>query len=240
MCYHYSRFGKSADTQREYGLKAAPDPVWDVPEYHINGFQHPICPVILQENPDELKGLRWGLIPFFIKTEEEALKIRSMTLNARADTVFSKPSFRAAIKKRRCIIPSDGFFEWHTRGTKKYPFFISPKPGKSISFGGIYEEWGNPQTGEIIQTFSIITTHANALMAKIHNEKERMPLILNPNQKDIWLDTNQTTDSLTELMKPASDDMLQAWPISKLISSRSQNSNVNDVILPAEYPELSL
>lgn len=239
MCYHYSRFGKSADTQREYGLSVAPDPVWDAPAFHVNGFSFPTCPIILSNSPNILSTARWGLIPFFIKTENEAIKIRSMTLNARGETLFEKPSFRHAALKKRCLIPASGFFEWHTKGKFKIPYFITDVDECGFSIAGIYDDWVNPETGEMLGTFSMVTTEANSLMAKIHHDKMRMPCIISPSNREIWLDENSTKQALSKCMVPYPTEKIKAWTISKLINSRHENSNVPEVILPFLYTEFN-
>lgn len=135
--------------------------------------------------------MKWGLIPFWEKTAEKANEIRKLTYNAKADTVFEKPSFREPIKKHRCLVPSTGFFEWHhnSDGTKM-PYFIRLKDGDIFSMAGIYDEWRNPETGKILRTFSILTTEANQLLAKMHNAKKRMPVILSAANKLYWLQPN--------------------------------------------------
>jgi putative SOS response-associated peptidase YedK len=208
------------------------------PVFHASGFSFRHMPVITQENPDRLKMMPWGLIPSWVKSKEQATEIRMQTLNARSETIFEKPSFKTSIQKQRCLIPADGFFEWMEHNGKKYPHYIQLSTSEVFCFGGIYARWLDVQSGELLESYSIVTTEANALMARIHNTKKRMPLIITAQDRMKWLDTEVSTDKLIDLMKPFPDMGLKAATISKRITNRSQDSNVPEVLTEMNYPEL--
>ena len=182
--------------------------------------------------------MQWGLIPFWVKTWNDAESIRKKTINARAETLFEKPSFRYAAENHRCLIPVDGFFEWRYYQKKNYPYYIYLKTHEIFSFAGIYETWSNPESNKMFQTFSIVTTDANPLMAKIHNKKKRMPVILMKDEEMKWLDDSLNSDDLKKLLIPINEDLIDAHTVSKRLTSRTQKRNVPAVLDRFEYPEL--
>ena len=236
MCYHNSL------TADEMTLSGRYKSQWKEnsykPRYHENAFSFAKRPVITSEEPDKFNMYSWGLIPFWVKSKEEANKMRGYTPNAMCETVFEKPSFRGAIKTKRCLIPSTGFFEWRDHNKKKYPYFIKLKNEEIFSMGGIYDEWVDKETGEIFNTFSIITTEANPLMAKVHNVKKRMPLILNRETEKEWLYPSLKPEDIKALMKPFPEQEMEAHTIGKLITSRTENSDVPDIMKRVAYAEL--
>jgi putative SOS response-associated peptidase YedK len=236
MCFHYSL------TQQKSLIESALKVKWDNdgwnPVYHAAGFEFLKMPVITMDRPLEIQLFNWGLIPHWIKSKEESIKIRNQTLNARTENVFERPSFRNPIKFSRCLIPADGFFEWMDFKSKKYPHYIFLNEGRLFCFGGICSAWVDSKTGEVIETFSILTTPANLLLEKIHNLKKRMPLIISPNAYETWLNKDIDTKKITSFFTPYDDEEMNSYTISKLITSRSQNSNVEAVTTKFEYPEL--
>jgi putative SOS response-associated peptidase YedK len=205
--------------------------------YTVSGFAFPELLVIVGSNPYNTLMMKWGLIPFWTKTEQQANELRTHTLNAKCETLFEKPAFRCAVSKR-CILPVNGFFEWHTKGKNKFPFFIYPAHEDYFFIACVFDEWTNKDTGEFLQTFSIVTNAANKTMATIHNSKQRMPLILNDDDINTWLDPTTPKTKLAELFKPFDDAKLKYHTISKLITSRKENANVPEVTKPYEYNEL--
>jgi putative SOS response-associated peptidase YedK len=162
----------------------------------------------------ELAPLRWGLIPSWAKD----MKIGSSLINARADTVAEKPAFRHAFKKKRCLIPVDGFYEWQAiPGQKaKQPFHIRLRDAPVFAFAGLWEQWTDPE-GKPVETSTIITTDANEAMRPVH---DRMPIILDPADYDKWLDRNlQDTDVLQQLLKPFLAERMRLVPVSTLVNS---------------------
>lgn len=184
MCFHYAYIADKYKTIERYELEEADD---FEPVFHANAFSNLKMPVITNEEPKSLNFYNWGLIPFWIKTKKDVDGIRNKTGNARSETIFEKPSFKFSIKKKRCLIPASGFYEWRHEEKEKIPHYVYLKNQDIFSFGGIWEKWTDKETGEIINSFSIITTKSNKLMSYVHNNRERMPLILKQEDENIWL-----------------------------------------------------
>jgi len=204
------------------------------PHYYINAFTNPLHPVVIrQENEEILTLLQWGLIPAWTPNKTKAEELKLMTLNARAETLLEKPSFKESFKKRRCLIPADGFFEWREYNGKKYPYYITLKSKRTFSFAGIWDLWTDPETGEEIKTFSLITTEANKIMEQIHNTKKRMPVILNcENEKEWMLLGNK------ELLRPYDENDMTAYTISKDITKKGIDLDSPEIIRQFDYEEL--
>lgn len=214
MCFHNSMSKKAQQLAARYGRKSdiieiAQDIINE--QYHVNAFNFPKYPIITTS--EEVQVFNWGLIPFWIKTEEDADEIRRMTLNARADTIFEKPSFREPIMKKRCIVPSTGYFEWRHEGNKKVPYFIYLKDEPIFSMAGIYDTWLDKETGVQHTTFSIITTDTNPLTDYIHNTKHRMPAVLSKEDEEKWLEPGLSKLEITSLLKPYNADLMDAYVI---------------------------
>jgi len=164
-----------------------------------------------------LDQVRWGLVPSWAKD----LSIGSKQINARAESVTTKPAYKRAFVKRRAIVPADGFYEWEKReGSKqKQPWFIRRRDGEPLAFAGLWEIWHDPKIGDDaprIRTFTIITTEANDLLEPIH---ERMPVVLPESEWDRWLDPEfQDVDALRQLLVPAPSDQFEMWPVSTLVN----------------------
>ena len=183
------------------------------PRYNIAPSQHTAA---IRIEPDTtartLVLLRWGLIPSWAKDP----KIGNQCINAKAETVAEKPSFRSAFKKRRCLIVATGFYEWQVQGRTKQPIWIGLRSQQPFAFAGLWEHW-KPAEGEPLETCTIITTEPNDLMAPIHN---RMPVILAPASYDQWLDpTFQHIDPLKALLRPYLSEELTAYPVSTLVNN---------------------
>lgn len=193
MCFH-SQQTKSA-TQLEHRFKAKfSEKDKYIPSIY-NGFQHPYTPVITNKSKEEIQLYQWGLIPFWAKDKS----IQKNTLNARLETVHEKPSFRNSMQNR-CLILADGFFEWQwidPKGKQKQKYLITLPDESSFAFAGLYNTWVDKETGEIVNTYTIITTVANELMSRIHNTKKRMPVILKQEQESQWL--QKGLDSFTDV-----------------------------------------
>ncbi|HEU4717891.1 MAG TPA: SOS response-associated peptidase [Bacteroidia bacterium] len=241
MCYHYSLSISSEELIKRYSAfdedYALLQELYGEIHYYLNGFSHPLVPVVVHEKQDRLKLSRWGLIPSWTRSREDALEIANKTLNARSESVFEKASFRESILKRRCLVPATGFFEWQAVKGKKYPHFISLKSEKIFSFAGLYDEWVDRSSGEIVHSFSLLTTEANPLMAKIHNTKKRMPLILPSEKEKLWLDETLSRETLTQLFAAYDENDMSAYTISRLVSS-GEEKDTPAVLAAHTYPEL--
>jgi putative SOS response-associated peptidase YedK len=214
------------------------------PNFVANGFAHPRLLVFTDSEPFEPKALSWGLIPFWVKDIKTALQIRNQTLNARRETLFEKPAFRNSAKNKRCLIVIDAFYEHHHLNGKAYPFHIAMQSGSPITLAGLWDEWVNPETGEMSKTVSIITTEANAFMKIIHNNPKedgsRMPVILPKAIQDEWLipaRTESETSKLNALLKPYETDELVAHTVHRL-SGKESIGNIPEAELEYNYKEL--
>lgn len=236
MCYHVSIPDK-AQLEEFLGLDVNVND-WTTFYHHLSAFSFAKIPVMTQEDHTRVQAFQWGLIPHWSKNETQAKEMMAMTLNAKAETIFEKPSFRSSITHKRCLIFSNGFFEWRDFNKKKYPYFITMKYQKVFAMGGIYDSWVDEKTGEIIHTCSIITTPSNELLSKIHNIKLRMPLIFTKKKMMEWIYPGLAKDQIQDLMKPLEDGLLEARTISKLVTSRKEETNVPEVKNEFEYPEL--
>ncbi len=191
-------------------------------------------PVIRKNNEGVLIGdlLRWGLIPSWAKDS----KIGYSLINARSETVASKPSFRSAFKQKRCIVPMSGFYEWQQiEGQKrKQPYYMTRKHGGILLVAGLWEEW-KPQDGDAVISYCVLTTSANALMQTIH---DRMPTFLTLAEAKRWLDPEQKPANLLSMLKPADDELLEKAAVSTLVNSPKSESV--DCIKPLDHPDLSM
>ena len=236
MCFSISLVKEREYLEERFGPLESRMEHYD-PIYHSSAFSFPSHPVITLQDNVVLRSLRWGLIPHWVKDGEKAQDIRSKTLNARAETLLEKPSFASSFGQRRCLIPVDGFFEWREVGSRKYPYHIRMKDGETFAIAGIWDRWGGPSVD--MDTFSLITTSANPLLAMIHNTKLRMPAIIDREDERRWLDPDTSADELMEILKPIDDAGMEAYTVSRLVSSRENDSDVPEVLKPHKYPELS-
>ena len=183
--------------------------------YNIAPTQ-PMPIVRIAEGERHFALVRWGLVPSWVKDP----RAYSLLINARGDTVNEKPAFRTAMKRRRCLIPADGFYEWKQEGARKQPFCIRPRDGEPLAFAGLWETWMGPN-GEEMETAAIITTQANRDIAHVH---DRMPVIVPPDTFDFWLDCNKV-DAVAAgaVLVPARLGLLEAYEVSTAV-----NRVVND------------
>lgn len=200
------------------------------PTYYHSAFDFPRIPVITQEKPSNLTLLNWGLVPSWLKDADRIAEFKISTLNAKAETLSEKPSFRKPLQNKRCLVIAHGFFEWQHNGKVKVPYYIKMKDDSLFTFAGLYDEWVNIETGEIYNGLSIITCKANSLLERIHNSKKRMPVIFSKNQEEAWIDGNLNVENIRLLLKPIEDSELEAWPIGDLINSKNKNKNVSELI----------
>ncbi len=165
--------------------------------------------VITNERPQELAWHKWGLVPGWAKDTKIGYKM----FNARCETAAEKPSFRAAFRRKRCLIPASGFFEWQRAGAAKQPIYISLHDRPLFAFAGLWEQWYS-QEGDELRSATILTTEANAFMASIHH---RMPVILAPEEHGAWL---QSADREVhqDLLKPCAAELMRAWPVSTYVN----------------------
>jgi putative SOS response-associated peptidase YedK len=215
MCGRFTLIQTAEAIQDTFDIGNAPDLQ---PRYNIAPTQEVVT--VLHDTDNDLrvaKLLRWGLIPSWSKDPSIATKL----INARSETVAEKPSFRSAFKKRRCLIVADGFYEWLRTEGKKQPFRFQLQDKQPFGFAGLWEQWQSP-SGEEIHTCTILTTAANELMAPIH---DRMPVILKPEDYDLWLDPQaQDPKMLQPLLQPFSTEAMTAYPVSTIVNSPKNNT----------------
>ena len=190
------------------------------PRYNIAPTQS--VPTILQLSTStnrQLKMLHWGLIPSWAKDS----KMGSKLINARAETVAEKPSFRSAFRQRRCLVLADGFYEWQQKEDKqKQPFYFRMSDEHPFAFAGLWEHWEDKNTGKTIESCTLLTTEPNELMQSVHN---RMPVILEPKNYDIWLDPEvKNPELLQPFLHPYPAEEMTSFPVSKAVNKPSNDT----------------
>ena len=210
MCGRY-RLSRRKQILEEHFNSVSGEEDW-TPHYNIAPTQ--LVPIIRQHPKVPARGLslvRWGLIPSWSKDSSSSAKM----INARSETVAILPAFRDAMKSRRCIIPADGFYDWLKRGKTKQPYCFEVNDGSLFAFAGIWERWKNA-SGDTVETCSILTTTANAVTSAVH---DRMPVILDPDGYDLWLDPGmRNVNVVVELLKPCDASLMRCYPISTRIN----------------------
>jgi putative SOS response-associated peptidase YedK len=210
MCGRY-RLSRRKQLVEEYFDVSSDTDDW-VPRFNIA----PTQPVpVIRQHPEEarrnLSMMRWGLIPSWAKNTSGAARM----INARSETADSLPAFREAIKLRRCLIPADGFYEWQRQGSAKQPFCFEVNDSELFAFAGLWERWKDP-SGQWIRSCSILTTMPNALTSAIH---DRMPVILDKSDYDLWLDPGMTKgENVTVLLKPYDARLMRLYPVSNRVN----------------------
>ncbi len=209
MCGRFTLTVDPEELQQQFGL-SEPPPTELVPRYNIAPSQ--AVAVVANAPERKLELFQWGLIPSWAKDP----KIGNKLINARAETLAEKPSFRTALKRRRCLVVADGFYEWKKNGATKTPMYVQMQDRRPFAFAGLWEVW-QPPDGSRLKTCTIITTEPNELLATIHN---RMPAILGPADYDAWLQPDEVAaDQLLPLLRPFDARRMQAVPVSTRVNS---------------------
>ncbi len=171
-----------------------------------------VAAILAENGGRRLEMLRWGLVPSW--ADDPGIGARM--INARSETAPEKPSFRGAFRRRRCLIPADGFYEWKREEGGKQPYYIHMNDGRPFAFAGLWESWND---GEI-RSCTILTTSANELVGEVH---ERMPVILPAEERDAWLDPEAEREELASLLRPYPGDDLETFPVSRFVNSPRNN-----------------
>ncbi len=224
MCFNYSVTKEPEEIEERFEAEFT-DGEHFSRIYNAFALDFPSMPVITEAG--SIRFLTWGLIPFWVRGVEKAETIRKMTFNARAEDIFETPSFRVPVRKRRCLVIADGFFEWHHRGGRRYPYYLRLKSGEAFGMAGIWDRW------EGHDTFSIITTEANPLVAEIHNTKKRMPVILEPSMEGGWLSEGLSEGDIVSMLGPYPQEEMEGWPVAR-------HGNTPEALERVDYPELKL
>ena len=235
MCFTVNVNLIKEELENRYGATLI-DPDKYRPSYYYHAFGLPSIPAVCSGNPSKIQLLKWGLIPSWTKSIDEANIIRYKTFNARSESIATKPSFSSSFRSKRCIIPVKGFFEWQHIGNEKIPWYIYQSENDILSLAGIYDNWIENNTGEVFSTFSIVTTEANDLMAHIHNSGKRMPVILDRSSENQWIDLSISEADALKLLQQSPPEILKAHTISSLINSRTSDRNTPEIIKPYDYP----
>jgi len=195
MCFFSRQTKKAVELENRFKAKVLNLDNFK-PTERFNGFEHPQTPVIIHKERGIIQQLQWGLIPHWAKDDS----IKKYTLNARIETLKDKPSFRNAVNNR-CLIIADGYYEWQwldSKGKKKQAYLITLPNNEAFAFAGLWSEWVDKTSGEILKSYTIVTTEANEQMSEIHNSKKRMPIVLIKDNESDWL--NQL--NVEEFRKP--------------------------------------
>ena len=183
------------------------------PRYNIAPSQEVPAVRETESGGRELAVLRWGLIPHWAKEERIGYKM----INARSDAVFSKPAYRAAIRRRRCLIPASGFFEWQRSVRGKQPYLIKVRDADLFAMAGLWERWTNPETGEVVESCTIMTTRPNSVVGALH---DRMPVIIEPDFYALWLDPAiQDPERISPLLQPTPEEQTVVYRVSREVNN---------------------
>ena len=211
MCGRFAQKSPAKKIRKQFKVEDVP-PL--VERYNVAPTQSVL---VVREAPDgrEATLLRWGLVPRWAKDPA----VGNRLINARAETVAEKPSFREAFARRRCLVPLDGFYEWSRRGERKRPFYFHLRDGEPFAVAGLWEAWEGE--GGVLETCTLLTTGANELLAGYH---DRMPVILSPDDYDLWLDADvRRPELLLPLLRPYPSDEMGAYAVSPLVNSPSND-----------------
>jgi putative SOS response-associated peptidase YedK len=224
MCGRYSFSHSKEKIEKRFNLKI--EQPWK-PRYNVAPAQ--VMPVITNNNPNEFSFFRWGFIPNWSANPTVGTNL----INARSEGIFTKAPFKQAIRSQRCIIPADGFFEWKKEGKLKIPYRITLNSDEAFVFAGIWDSWEDPDTEDIINTFSIITTQANSLMKELH---DRMPVILPKDLEKTWLDKSLSDTDINMLMRPYDTDEMNYYKVNKIVNSADYDIPECIQVAPKIYP----
>jgi putative SOS response-associated peptidase YedK len=177
-------------------------------------------PIIISQSPNQMIMMRWGLVPFWAKDP----KIGNRLINARAESVATRPAFRTSIKRKRCLVPATGFYEWKRVDNGKVPYYVHLKDDSLFSFAGLFDSWHAPDGGQL-KTFTIITSTPNAMMGRIHN---RMPVMLSQEDEELWLTKEPLPDSeLKRIFRSYPARLMDAYEVSKEVNNpRNENQGL--------------
>jgi putative SOS response-associated peptidase YedK len=227
MCGRFSRNKDIQQILKRFRMEILQEQFKDSPShkasYNIAPSQ--LAPVIVYEGSKRLRTMKWGLVPSWAKDPA----IGQQMINARAETITQKPSFKDLLFSRRCIVPATGFYEWLRDGQRKMPIYFRAKDGESFGFAGLWDRW-RPASGQgdELESFTIITTVANETVSPVHN---RMPVILSSEDEERWLDPNlKELSEILSMLKPCPPDRLEGYRVTRAVNSPS--FNCPECILP--------
>jgi putative SOS response-associated peptidase YedK len=211
MCGRLTQSSKTIDYARM--LDAVPS-MTAKPSYNVAPSQ--AITICRMNSERTLLQVRWGLIPFWAKDTKTGYSM----INARAETVATKPAYRSAFKKRRCLIPTDGFYEWRSMDSGKQPYFIHREDKQPFALAGLWEHW--EKEGQVVESCTIIVTSANKILSPIH---DRMPVIIDPENFQWWLDPELDGKELSGLLVPHAESGFEAYPINTAVNKPANNDS---------------
>ncbi len=229
MCGRFTLISSVADLQLRFGFAMDASGI-DAPEVRPRYNIAPTQSVLVVVNDGTRRGemMRWGLVPSWAKD----IKIGNRMINAVSETAATKPAFRSAFRRRRCLVLADGFFEWRREGKQRVPLYFTPQSGEPLAFAGLWENWQSPE-GEWVRSCTILTTAANSFIEPVH---DRMPVILSAETEPLWLDPmTETSETLEPLLLPAPPELLTVREVSPVVNNA--RSEGPDCIAPATSPE---
>lgn len=210
--------------------------------YHENGFDYLPSPIITAGAPEEFKFFNWGLIPFYMSDKAKAFALRASTLNCISEEMYDKPAFKDAAKNgQRCLIPVTGFYEWRwldEKGKVKIPYYVAFKDQAIMSIAGLYSRWKDKGTDRYYYSYTVLTTQANQLMEYVHNNKKRMPVFIPREYEKDWLNKNLSKDDVLALCQPFKAEAMKANTVSKLITTKEAETNVEEVLKLHNYEKV--
>jgi putative SOS response-associated peptidase YedK len=216
MCGRYTLTRRQQEVAERFGVRQLS--VELEPRFNIAPTQRVAVIRQSEDNEPTLDVMRWGLVPFWVTD----LKSAKPFINARAETVASKPSFKKSLVNRRCIIPADGFYEWRKEGKLKIPMYIHSPDRSLIGFAGLWDIWKDRETGAVLNSCTIITTTANDTVSPVH---DRMPVILKPEDESRWLDPSlQQPEEIMKFLVPAPNERLTMYTVSPKVNTWSVES----------------
>jgi len=226
MCGRFSLTKEELEIEKRFNAKFYSNDL--VKRYNVAPSQ--LALVMTDDKPEELQLFKWGLIPSWSREAAIGYKM----INAKSETIFEKPSFRNLIRRKRCLVISDGFYEWKPlEAKKKQPFRIGLKKDELFAFAGLWDVWTDKLTGELVPSFTIITTEANALVHDIH---DRMPVILNRENETKWLSNTLRDEEIKLLLTPYPESEMKSYPVSTLVNSPINDSET--LIFPIDHGEI--
>jgi len=236
MCFNAALVQSAEIIEELYGA-AYPEERFDMPAYFVSAFEHPRWPLLKQGDTRGFVPALWGLIPSWTKSADDAASIRDRTLNARFETIDSKPSFRRLVNRRRCGVLVDGFVEWRHHAGRKYPYHIALPDKRPFLLAGLWDRWRDPGSDTELESFTVVTVSARGLPAQIHNTKKRMPFILGRESGELWIRSEASFEDIRPKLEPLYRT-LEAWPVSRAVSMPGVEKNMPSIQEPQDYPGL--
>lgn len=221
MCFTVAIHIARTEIELHYGRNFSVEEVFE-PRYYFSAFDHPKLPVITSKNNHQIELMHWGLIPSWVNDFEKAKTISKNTLNARFETLHEKASFKHLLNSQRCIIIISGFFEWQHLGKQKIPYFIQSKDKKPLTIAGLFDM----NRLKTYCGFSLITTEAKGIMEIIHNTKKRMPLMLDKNTENIWLDNSLSWNDVRNKIREVNTDIIEGWRVKTINPSLTYSEEI--------------